>query len=158
MIPPLTGVRVLDLSSEIAGPYGTKLLADAGADVLKIELPTGDPLRRWTASGAPLPAGEDGALFRFMNTSKRAAVVDYATPGGRERLLALAAEADLVIESMGPGTIEAFGLGPDALWQRNPLLSLVSISPFGRSGPWSNRPATEFTLQACCGSTAARGG
>lgn len=155
--PPLAGTRVLDLSSEIAGPYCSKLLADAGADVLKIELPAGDPLRRWTASGTQLPANEDGVLFRFLNTSKRSAVVDYTTDRGRQQLLALAADADLVIESIAPGAIEALGLGPEVLWERNRALSVVSISPFGRGGPWSDRPATEFTLQAWCGSTAARG-
>ncbi|HVO24202.1 MAG TPA: CoA transferase [Candidatus Margulisiibacteriota bacterium] len=154
---PLTGVRVLDLSTEIAGPYCTKLLADAGADVLKVELPDGDPLRRWTASGTPLPAHEDGVLFRFLNTSKRGAVIDYTTDSGRDRLLVLAAAADLLIESTEPARIEALGLAPHALWEHNRALSLVSISSFGRHGPWSNRPATEFTLQAWCGSTAARG-
>jgi crotonobetainyl-CoA:carnitine CoA-transferase CaiB-like acyl-CoA transferase len=157
ILPPLTGVRVLDLSTEIAGPYCTKLLADAGADVLKVELPAGDPLRRWTASGTPLPANEDGVLFRFLNTSKHSAVIDYTTAAGRDQLLALAAEADLMIESMEPGRIEALGLGRDTLQEHNPALSLVSISPFGRGGPWSQQPATEFTLQAWCGSTAARG-
>lgn len=157
MTAPLAGIRVLDLSTEIAGPYCTKLLADAGADVLKIELPDGDPLRRWTASGTRLAPDEDGVLFRFLNTSKRGAVVDYTTASGRERLLALAAGAHLLIENIAPGAIEALGLGPDVLWERNHALSLVSISPFGRGGPWSQRPATEFTLQAWCGSTAARG-
>lgn len=158
MPPPLAGVRVLDLSTEIAGPYCTKLLADAGADVLKIEHPAGgDPLRRWTASGQTLHASEDGALFRFLNTSKRSAVVDHTTPAGRERILALAAEADIVVESFEPGTIEALGLGPAAVWERERRVSFVSISSFGRGGPWSRRPATEFTLQAWCGSTAARG-
>jgi crotonobetainyl-CoA:carnitine CoA-transferase CaiB-like acyl-CoA transferase len=156
MTHPLAGIRVLDLSTEIAGPYCTKLLADAGADVMKIELPGGDPLRRWRAFGT-LRADEDGVLFRFLNTSKRAALVDYTTPSGRERILALAADADLMIESQAPGALEALGLGADALWACNRALSLVSISPFGGGGPWSNRPATEFTLQAWCGSTAARG-
>src|SRR5437867_739216 len=107
----LSGLRVIDLSTEIAGPYCTKLLADAGADVLKIEHPDGgDPLRRWTASGTALSLDEDGVLFRFLNTSKRSAAVDYTTADGRERVLALAADAELVIESMTPGTIEALGL------------------------------------------------
>src|SRR5262245_25035456 len=158
MPPPLAGVRVLDLSSEIAGPYCTKLLADAGADVLKIELPDGGgPLRRWTASGQALAAGADGVLFRFLNTSKRSAVLDYASVAGRARLLALSADADLIVESLAPGAIEGLGLGPNAVWERNRQVSLISISAFGRGGPWSNRPATEFTLQAWCGSTAARG-
>jgi crotonobetainyl-CoA:carnitine CoA-transferase CaiB-like acyl-CoA transferase len=155
---PLAGVRVLDLSSEIAGPYCTKLLADAGADVLKIERPgAGDPLRGWSASGRAPDPGEDGVLFRFLNTSKRAAVVDYTSPEGLERILDLAAGADIVVESLATGTIEDLGLGPAAVWQRNRRVTVVSISPFGRGGPWSLRPATEFTLQAWCGSTAARG-
>jgi crotonobetainyl-CoA:carnitine CoA-transferase CaiB-like acyl-CoA transferase len=156
MSHPLSGVRVLDLSDEIAGPYCTKLLADAGAEVLKIELPQGDSLRRWTASGRPLPPDEDGALFRFLNTSKRSAVLDYTTALGRDRLLALTAEADIVIDSLGPGPLDALGLEPEAVCARRRSVSWVSISPFGR-GPWSTRPATEFTLQAWCGSTAARG-
>src|SRR5215470_10580894 len=156
--PPLTGVRVLDLSTEIAGPYCTKLLADAGAEVLKIEHPDGgDPLRRWTASGQPLRHGEDGILFRFLNTSKRSACVDYRSPAGREQVIALAADADLVVESFTAEAVDGRGLQFDALRARNPRLSLVSISPFGCSGPWRARPATEFTLQAWCGSIAARG-
>src|SRR5262245_49482181 len=158
MRPPLDGVRVVDLSSGVAGPYCTKLLADAGADVLKIENPDGgDPLRRWSASGRSLAAGEDGVLFRFLHTSNRTAAIDGPTGAGRERVLALAADADLVIESFAPGTVESLGLGPADVWRRNERLSFVSISPFGRGGPWSRRPATEFTLQALCGSTACRG-
>jgi crotonobetainyl-CoA:carnitine CoA-transferase CaiB-like acyl-CoA transferase len=147
---PLSGVRVLDLSTEIAGPYCTKLLADAGADVLKIEPPEGDPLRRWSASGRPPEASEDGVLFRFLNTSKRSAVL-----GGGAALLELAAGADIVVA--GSLQAPALPLTPQALWARNRQTSIVSISPFGLSGPWSTRPATEFTLQAWCGSSAARG-
>ena len=155
---PLSGLRVLDLSTEIAGPYCTKLLADAGADVLKVEHPDGgDPLRRWCASGHPLATEEDGALFRFLNTSKRSAAIDWTTAAGRVQLLALAADADVVVESFAPGELEALGLGPDAVWPLRRQVSFVSLSPFGRGGPWSQRPATEFTLQAWCGSTAARG-
>ena len=113
MRPPLSGVRVLDLSTEIAGPYCTKLLADAGAEVLKVEPPDGDPLRRWSASGASLSAGEDGALFRFLNTSKRSAVIDHGSRGGRDRLLALASATDILVESLAPGAIEALGLSPE---------------------------------------------
>ena len=158
MPAPLAGVRVLDLSSEIAGPYCTKLLADAGADVLKIERPgAGDPLRAWSASGRPSDPREDGVLFRFLNTTKRAAAVDYTSAAGRACVLDLAAGADIVVESLAPGTIEDLGLGPAAVWERNRRVTVVSISAFGRGGPWSLRPATEFTLQAWCGSTAARG-
>src|SRR5262245_22402085 len=155
--PPLAGVRVLDLSTQIAGPYCTKLLADAGAEVLKVELPEGDPLRRWSASGQPLGAGEDGVLFRFLNTSKRGAAVDLGDPTARARLLDVSAASDIVIEGFAPGGIEALGLEPAVLWTRNRRVTIVSISQFGRGGPWEQRRATEFTLQAWCGSTAARG-
>ena len=154
MSHPLAGLRVVELATDIAGPYATKLLADAGADVLKIEHPAGgDPLRRWTACGVEVPSGEDGALFRFLNTSKQSLTIDWTTPRGHAELLDLAAGADVVVESLGP---EA-GLEWRALAARSPATSLVSISWFGRSGPWKDRPATEFTVQAWAGSTAIRG-
>jgi crotonobetainyl-CoA:carnitine CoA-transferase CaiB-like acyl-CoA transferase len=154
---PLAGLRVIDLSTEIAGPYCTKLLADAGADVIKVESPGGDPLRRWTASGATVPNGEDSAFFQHLNASKRGLVFDIETAAGREALLALATTADIVVESFAPATLDRLGLGFNGLRIQNPALSLVSISPWGGSGPWADRPATEFTLQAAMGSTAYRG-
>jgi crotonobetainyl-CoA:carnitine CoA-transferase CaiB-like acyl-CoA transferase len=154
---PLSGLRVLDVSSAIAGGYATKLLADAGADVLKVEEPGGDPLRRWTASGAPLPAGEDGALFRFLHGGKRSRVLDLGRAPDRDALLSLCADADLVFESGVPGALAARGVGFAALRSRNPAVSLVSISPWGTAGPWARRPATEFTLQAATGSIGYRG-
>ncbi len=143
----LRDVRVLDLSSEIAGPYCTKLLADAGADVVKVEPPSGDPLRHWSASGADTSAG-DGALFRYLNSSKRSIVGELDSDEVRR----LVAGADILVESLPPGTVEAHHLH-----EVNPALVVVSISPFGRGGPWTEHPATEFTLQAWCGSTASRG-
>jgi crotonobetainyl-CoA:carnitine CoA-transferase CaiB-like acyl-CoA transferase len=154
---PLRGLRVLDCTSEIAGPYATKLLVDAGADVIKVERPAGDPLRRWTASRAPIAEGEDGPLFRFLNGGKRSVVVDREAPEGLVRLAGLAAEADLLFESFGPGGLVAHGLDLGALQRGNPVLSVVSISPWGVTGPWAERPATEWTLQAACGATAHRG-
>jgi crotonobetainyl-CoA:carnitine CoA-transferase CaiB-like acyl-CoA transferase len=139
----LSGLRVVDASTEIAGPYATKLLADAGADVVKAEPEDGDPFRRWTAAGVDLPEGEDAALFRFLNTSKRSVM------GWPEHLLA---HADVLVDSSGPA-----GLDVAAVRERHPQLVVVSISPFGLDGPWAGRPATEFTLQAACGSTGARG-
>ena len=155
---PLAGLRVIDLSSEIAGPYCSKLLVDAGADVIKVEDPAGgDPLRRWSASGAEIPADRDGALFQFLNASKRSIAIDLAEESGRRELLDLAASADLLIESLGAGEIERRGLGLEALQARNPALSLVSISPWGATGPSAEQPASEFTLQAATGSIAYRG-
>jgi crotonobetainyl-CoA:carnitine CoA-transferase CaiB-like acyl-CoA transferase len=143
----LSDLRIVDFSSEIAGPYCTKLLADAGADVIKVEAPEGDPLRRWSASGADL-GGEDGALFQFLNASKRSVV---GAPEDAD-VRALVAGADLVVESFGPGTVDAAELG-----ERHPALVLLSISPWGQRGPWRRRPATGFTLQAEAGSIGSRG-
>ena len=151
MTHPLAGLRVVELATDIAGPYATKLLADAGADVVKVEHPAGrDPLRRWTSSGVEVPPGEDGVLFRFLNTSKRSVAIDWTTAAGRAELLDLAADADVVVESLG-------GIDWPAISARNPMTSLVSISWFGRTGPWKDLPATEFTVQAWAGSTAIRG-
>jgi crotonobetainyl-CoA:carnitine CoA-transferase CaiB-like acyl-CoA transferase len=143
----IRGLRVVDLSTEIAGPYCSKLLADAGADVVKVETGDGDPMRSWTASGAKL-GDDDGALFRFLNTSKRSVIGALGDSAVDE----LVGAADLVVESAAPGAVDV-----EALHDANPGLTVLSISPFGRRGPWSERPATEFTLQAWCGSTGGRG-
>ena len=154
---PLAGVRVVDLSTEIAGPYCTKLLVDAGAEVVKVEPPAGDPLRRFSASGTTIPDGQDGALFQYLNASKQSVVADLDTAEGCERIRNLSSTADIVVESLGAGEMARRGLSLAALQQRNRRLSLVSISPWGQSGPWAQRPATEWTLQAATGSTASRG-
>jgi crotonobetainyl-CoA:carnitine CoA-transferase CaiB-like acyl-CoA transferase len=155
---PLAGWRVIDLSSEIAGPYCAKMLADAGADVIKVENPDGgDPLRGWTASGTPLAGDQDGALFQFLNASKRSIALDPRVDADRATLRALATKADLLIESFGPGGLAARGLAVEDLQRENPRLSVVSISPWGLEGPDANRPATEFTLQAATGSIDYRG-
>ncbi|MBM4270131.1 MAG: CoA transferase, partial [Deltaproteobacteria bacterium] len=153
----LEGLRVLDLGTGIAGGYATKLLADAGADVVKVEPPGGDPLRRWTASGRSLAPDRDGPLFRFLAASKRSVLADLDRPEERARLLDLAAEADLVFETFTPKQSRALGLEGPALWRRNEAVSLVSLTPFGRTSPWADRPASELVLQALCGSAAARG-
>jgi len=156
--PPYFGTRVVDLSTGIAGGYCTKLLADAGCDVVKVEPPGGDALRRWSASGSVGSDGDpDGALFRFLHTSKRSVVADPFTIEGRDVVLDLVRGAAVVVESWAPGIAEANGLGIDALRTVAPGVTLVSLSDFGRGGPWSNRPATEFTLQGWSGSMSARG-
>ncbi|MEE2678035.1 MAG: CoA transferase [Myxococcota bacterium] len=154
---PLDGLRVIDCSTGLAGPYAGKLWVDAGADVIKVEPPGGDPMRRWTASGHALAPGEDGAFFQFLNASKRSVVADLDTEAGRNLLRELADGADLLLESFGAGYLEERGLGPDALRRSHPALSVVSVSPWGHTGPWAQRPATEFTLQAQSGSTGYRG-
>ena len=155
---PLAGLRVLDLSTQISGPYCTKLLADAGADVIKLESPEGgDPLRRWSASGAEIPDDQDGALFQFLNASKRSVVADLDSSEGRRLVLDLAPSIDLVVESFGPGAMQQHELALETLQAKNPALSLVSISAWGATGPWADRPATEWTLQAAVGCTGYRG-
>jgi crotonobetainyl-CoA:carnitine CoA-transferase CaiB-like acyl-CoA transferase len=143
----LDGMRVVDFSTEIAGPYASKLLADSGADVVKVEAFSGDPLRLWSASRTDLQ-GRDGALFRYLHTSKRSVVGGTDTPVVRELL----GDCELVLESGQLTDLEI-----DEIRKRNPSTSVVSVTPFGRTGPWRDRAATEFTLQALCGSTAGRG-
>ncbi|WP_433755646.1 CaiB/BaiF CoA transferase family protein [Nocardia sp. CA-135398] len=138
--------RVLDMTSGITGPYATKLLVDAGADVVKVELDAGDEYRRWSASGADLH-GADGAMFRYLNAGKRSVLGDCADP----EIRALLAGADLLVEDRLTDSQLA------AIRAEYPALDVVSISPFGRSGPWCDRPWTEFTLQARAGSTGVRG-
>ncbi len=154
---PLSGMRVLDLSRQISGPYATKLLADAGADVIKLEPPGGDPLRRWTASRTELAPGVDGALSQFLNASKRSVVVDLDAEPGRNLLHELVATADLLIDDQPPGALDARGLGAGVLREIRPRLCQVTISPFGQTGPWATRPANDWTLQAAIGITARRG-
>lgn len=143
---PLDGYTVLDLSSGIAGAYCTKLLADGGADVIKVEAPQGDPLRRWSASGAQIPEDRDGALFAFLAGGKRSVVISPDDPGPLETLIA---GADAVVWS--PESSVAQQVSPNELYRRHPHLIVTAITPFGLDGPWHDRPATEFTLQAWSG-------
>jgi crotonobetainyl-CoA:carnitine CoA-transferase CaiB-like acyl-CoA transferase len=154
---PLGGLRVLDLTTEIAGPYATKLLVDAGAEVVKLEPPGGDPLRRWTASGCSIAAGADGALFQFLNASKRSAVVDLESPSDRALVRDLAAGVDLVFHDLTDARAAELELEAATLFELNPALCIVSLTPWGASGPWAERPCTEFTLQAATGSVGYRG-
>ncbi|MFO0690135.1 MAG: CoA transferase [Myxococcota bacterium] len=151
----LTGLRVLDLTQGFAGPFGVKQLADQGADVVKIERPGGDPMRRAgpfvggndDASGDP----EQGGLFLYLNTNRRSIVLDLKTPAGRDTFLRLAAHADLVVESYRPGTMARLGLDFATLARANPRLSLVSLSNFGDTGPYREWALTELTSYALAG-------
>ena len=148
----LAGLRVLDFSTQIAGPYCSKLLVDAGATVVKVEPSGGDPLRRWSATSADL-GDSDSALFRYLNGGKQSVVGTSTDPG----VGALLAQADLVIEAHGLATDAGERLDVDALRAHRPDLVVVSITPYGLSGPWAGRTATEFTLQAESGSLGIRG-
>lgn len=149
--PPLAGYRVVDLSTGIAGAYCTKLLADGGADIVKVEPPEGDPLRWWSASGTAIPEGNDGALFNFLAGSQHSVVAAPESDRDLALVEALLAAADAVVWSPGSRVAEHPRLGPQELHRRHPQLTVTSITPFGLEGPWHDRPATEFTLQAWSG-------
>ncbi len=149
--PPLAGFTVIDLSSGIAGAYCTKLLADGGADVVKVESPEGDPLRSWSASGAAIPAGGDGALFSFLAGAKHSVVADPAEDADAGLVNRLLAAADAVVWSAGSKVVEHPDFTPRAIHGRHPHLTVTAITPFGLEGPWRDRAATEFTLQAWSG-------
>lgn len=146
---PLTGYTVVDLSTGIAGAYCTRILVDGGADVIKIEPPEGDPLRRWSASGAD--TGTDGALFAFLAGGKHSVVADPSDPGDHALVDGLLAGADAVVWSRGSAVAERPALAPAEIHRRHPRLTVAAITPFGLDGPWTDRPATEFTLQAWSG-------
>jgi crotonobetainyl-CoA:carnitine CoA-transferase CaiB-like acyl-CoA transferase len=148
----LAGIRVVDFSEQIAGPYCSKLLVDGGAEVVKVEPPGGDSLRRGSATDADL-CGRDSALFRFLNAGKQS-VVGAAADSHVEALLA---EADLVIEAHGLESDTGQRLDVARLRTAHPSLVVLSITPYGLTGPWANRRATEFTLQAESGSLGMRG-
>ena len=103
---PLQGIRVLELGSRTITPYIGKLFTDAGADVLKVESPEGDPFRTWSASHATIPDGEDSAWWRFLNAGKRIATIDLETPQGHEAFLELVDETDLVLDDHKPEDTE----------------------------------------------------
>ena len=149
--PPLAGYMVIDLSTGIAGAYCTKLLADGGADVVKVEPPEGDPLRVWSASGAAIPEGDDGALFSFLAGAKHSVVADLAEDDDVGLVDRLLASADAVIWSAGSTVAEHSDFTPQAVRGRHPHLTVTAITPFGLEGPWRDRAATEFTLQAWSG-------
>ncbi len=152
---PLAGVRVLEVGQLVSAPFAAKLLADYGAEVIKVEPPGGDPARRYS----PFPAqpGADGALFLYLNTNKQSLVLDLATAAGQERFRRLAAEADLVVENLPPGTLAGWGLGYTELARLNPRLVMVSLTPFGQDGPYARYAATNLTALAMGGQMALTG-
>ncbi len=144
---PLAGVRVLDLTRVLAGPYCTALLADLGAEVIKVEAPvTGDDAR----SLGPFRDGES-VYFSILNRSKRSVTLDLKRAEARELLLELAEHADVFIENFRPGVAERLGIGHETVMARNPRLVYASISGFGQSGPLAQLPAYDLVIQAASG-------
>jgi CoA:oxalate CoA-transferase len=132
----LAGLRVIELCGMIAGPYCTKLLADLGAEVVKVEMPRrGDPARRVGPFPKDVPHRERSGLFLYINTNKRGVTLDVATASGRRLLRELLRDADILVEDLPLGRAEALGLGHEALVAAYPELIVTSITPFGASGP-----------------------
>ena len=145
---PLAGVKVLDLSRVLAGPYATMVLGDLGADVIKVEHPErGDDTRHWGPPFAGEGEARESAYFLAVNRNKRSIGVDLKVPEGLERVEKLAAGADVVIENWRRGALEKLGLGYEALRATNPGLVYCSITGFG-SGPDEERPGYDFLVQA----------
>jgi crotonobetainyl-CoA:carnitine CoA-transferase CaiB-like acyl-CoA transferase len=142
----LQGIRVLDLSSFIPGPYLTMALADHGAEVIKVESPDGDPTRQ-----IGLCDGPDTVYFRNFNRGKRSVVCDLKQKADREAFLALADTADIVVESNRPGVAKRLGVDYEAIAARNPRIIYCSITAFGQAGPLAQRPEHELGLEAMTG-------
>jgi len=148
---PLNGIRVLDLSRLVSGNMVTHVLADYGAEVIKVERPgVGDDLRNWTSDGV-------STHWKVYCRNKKSISLDLRKERGREMLLKLAEGADVLVENFKPGTIEKWGLGPDELWKRNPKLTVVRISGWGQTGPWSHKPGFGSLVEAMSGFAAMNG-
>ena len=149
----LAGVRVVDLSEDLAGSYCTKMLADAGAEVLKVEPSSGHPLRRWSRTGSCGRDGDpDGVLFRFLAAGQRSIVADLDDFAGRQRVLELLAASDIMVSSARPEALAARGLLFAEVHEVNHELTVVSLTPFGLAGPRSGQSTNDFLLQALSGS------
>ncbi len=151
--PPLKGVRVIELARILAGPWAGQMLADLGADVIKVESPEGDDTRKW---GPPFVKGKDGenlsaAYYHACNRGKRSIAVDFSTPEGAETVRKLVAKADVLIENFKLGGLKKYGLDYESLKAINPRLVYCSITGFGQSGPYAPRAGYDFIVQGMSG-------
>ena len=154
----LSDIKVLDFSHFIAGPYCTKLLADYGAEVIKVERPdTGDGARRLGPFPGDEPNGEKSGLFLHLNTNKRSITLNLKTAAAREIVLQLVKDSDIVVESFRPGTMDSFGLAYTTLKALNPRLVMTSVSNFGQTGPYRNYKGSEIIFYGMGGEMCATG-
>ena len=144
---PLEGIRVLDLTQFLSGPYATQILGDLGADVIKLEPPQGDPIR----VVPPHFVGDMSAYFLCINRNKRCVAVDMKVAEGCELVKKLALASDIVMENFRPGVLERLGLSAEALRREKPSLIWCSLSGFGQDGPYRNKPAYDMIVQALSG-------
>ncbi len=142
---PLTGITVIDFTRVLSGPYCTMILGDLGARVIKLEHPgRGDDTRRW---GPPF-LGDESAYFLSVNRNKESVAVDFKTPGGRELVQRLLAQADVVVENFRPGTLDGVGLDAATVRRAHPRIVYCSISGYGQTGPRRNEPGYDAVMQA----------
>ena len=153
MAGPLDGVRILDLSMMISGPLGAMLLADQGADVIKIESPAGDSTR-----AVATQRGGFSASFLNNNRNKRSVVLDLKQPAGKKALLQLMGSADVVLQNFRPGVVDRLGIGYEAATQVNPRIIYASISGFGEKGPYAGKPVFDPIVQSLSGLTTVQAG
>jgi crotonobetainyl-CoA:carnitine CoA-transferase CaiB-like acyl-CoA transferase len=152
--PPLKGIRVIELARILAGPWAGQLLADLGADVIKVESPDGgDDTRKW---GPPFVMSHDGenlsaAYYHSCNRGKRSIAIDFSTPEGAETVRRLAATSDVLIENFKLGGLKKYGLDHDSLRKINPRLVYCSITGFGQDGPYAPRAGYDFIIQGMAG-------
>lgn len=152
--PPLAGIRVIELARILAGPWAGQLLADLGADVIKVESPDGgDDTRKW---GPPFVMSHDGenlsaAYYHSCNRGKRSIAIDFSTPEGAETIRKLVASADVLIENFKLGGLKKYGLDYDSLKAANPKLVYCSITGFGQTGPYAPRAGYDFIIQGMAG-------
>src|SRR6201986_58383 len=149
----MAGLRVIDLTRVLGGPYCAQILADHGADVIQVEPPAGDEVRDW---GPPFH-GEDAAYFVGINRNKRSIGLDLASEGGRAVLMKMLENADVLIENFKPGTLDKWGIGNDVLRAKFPRLVHCRISGFGADGPRGGNPGYDAIIQAMTGMIAATG-
>ncbi|HLW47419.1 MAG TPA: CoA transferase [bacterium] len=150
---PLAGLTVLDLSTIVSGGTATSMLADFGADVVKVEHPKGgDPLRTW----GPFVAGQS-VWWKVMSRNKRSVTLDLSGPRGQEILLRLARRADVLVENFRPGTLERWNIGPEQLHAANAALVILRVSGFGQTGPYRHRPGFGTVAEAMSGVVAISG-
>jgi alpha-methylacyl-CoA racemase len=150
---PLTGIRVLDLTRLLPGPFCTMLLADMGADVVRVEEPAGGDYLRSTS---PLADGQ-GVLFNAVNRNKRSITLNLKSPAGRELLLGLAEKADVLVEGNRPGVMARLGVGWDVLHRRNPNLVMCSITGYGQDGPFASHAGHDLNYMATAGALGLNG-
>jgi len=151
---PLSGIRVLDLSRVLAGPWATQMLGDFGAEIIKIEKPgEGDDTRGWGPPFVKNPDGSDGdaAYFQSANRGKQSVAIDMATPEGQSLIKALAAKSDVVLENFKVGGLKKYGLDYESLKAINSKLIYCSITGFGQNGPYANRAGYDFMIQGMAG-------